>query len=220
MQDMAPRRRRWIAIVLAVALAGAASVFVPAIRTQVLRAAGWTLVIANAPAEPADLIIVAVDADGAGVLEAADLVHEGVATRVAVFADPPDPMDRELIRRGVPYEDRAARSIQQLKALGIEGTEQIPIAVAGTEDEGRVLPDWCDQRGLRSVVIVSSSEHSRRLRRVLHRSMKGRRTKVTVRPARYSTFNADRWWTTRDGIRSAIVELEKLILDLVRHPLS
>jgi len=220
MQDMAPQRLRWIAIVLVVVLAGAASMFVPAIRTQVLRAAGRTLVITNAPAEPADIIVVAIDADGAGVLEAADLVHEGVATRVAVFADPPDPKDREFIRRGVPYEDRAARSIQQLKALGIEGTEQIPIAVAGTEDEGRVLPDWCDRRGFRSVVIVSLSDHSRRLRRVLHRSMKGRRTIVTVRSARYSAFNADRWWATRDGIRSGIVELEKLILDFVRHPVS
>jgi hypothetical protein len=139
---------------------------------------------------------------------------------VAVFADPPDPTDREFIRRRVPYEDRAARSIRQLKALGVEATEQIPIAVAGTEDEGQVLPDWCDQRGFRSVVIVSLSDHSRRLRRVLHRSMKGRRTNVTVRPARYSAFNADQWWVTRDGIRSGIVELEKLILDLVRHPVS
>jgi hypothetical protein len=50
--------------------------------------------------------------------------------------------------------------------------------------------------------------------------MRGRPTKVTVRPARYSTFNADHWWATRDGIRSGIVELEKLLLDLVRHPLS
>lgn len=204
---------------LGVVLAGTASLFVPAIRTPVLRAAGRMLVISNAPVQPADIIVIAVDADGAGVLEAADLVHAGVATRVAVFADPPDSMDRELVRRGIPYEDHAARSIQQLKALGVEAIEQIPIAVAGTEDEGRVLPDWCDKRGFGSIVVVSLSDHSRRLRRVLHRSMKGRQTKVTVRPARYSAFNADRWWATRDGIRSGIVEFEKLILDLLRHPL-
>jgi hypothetical protein len=50
--------------------------------------------------------------------------------------------------------------------------------------------------------------------------MKGHGTKVTVRVARYSAFNPDQWWTTRDGIRSGIVELQKLILDLVRHPIS
>lgn len=220
MQDMAHRRRRWTVIVLAIVMAGAASMWMPAVRLPVLRAAGRALVITAAPAAPADVIVVAVDAGGAGVLEAADLVHEGVATRVAVFADQADPVDREFIRRGIHHEPLAARSIRQLRALGVETTEQIPIAVGGTEDEGRVLPDWCEERGFRSVVIVSLSDHSRRLRRVLDRSMRGRRTKVTVRPARYSTFNADHWWTTRDGIRSGIVELEKLLFDLIRHPLS
>lgn len=217
---MTPWRRRWIVIVLVVVMAAAAGMWIPGIRTPVLRAVGRALVIANAPVEPADIIVIAADAGGAGVLEAADLVHQGVATRVAVFADPPNPMDQEFIRRGVPYEDSAARSIRQLKALGIEAAEQIPTAVAGTEDAGRVLPDWCDQRGFRSVVIVSLSDHSRRLRRVLRRSMTGRQTKITVRPARYSAFNADHWWTTREGIRTGIVEFEKLLLDLVLHPLS
>jgi hypothetical protein len=52
------------------------------------------------------------------VLEAADLVHSGIATRVAVFSDPPDAVDREFIRRGAPYEDVGARSLRQLRSLG------------------------------------------------------------------------------------------------------
>jgi hypothetical protein len=83
----------------------------------------------------ADVIVIAVDADGAGVLEAADLVHSGIATRVAVFADPPDPIDREFIRRGIPYKDAAARSARQLQLLGVTAIEQIP-RVSGTEAEG------------------------------------------------------------------------------------
>ena len=113
------------------------------IRVPILRAAGWALVV-NEPAGPADIIVVAVDAGGAGVLEAADLVHSGIATRVAVFADPPDAVDREFIRRGIPYEDAAARSVRQLRSLGVAAIEQIP-RVAGTEAEGQVLPEWCDQ---------------------------------------------------------------------------
>jgi hypothetical protein len=59
-----------------------------------------------------DTIVVAVDADGAGILEAADLVHQGIASRVAVFADPPDATDREFLRRGVRYHDEAAFSVE------------------------------------------------------------------------------------------------------------
>jgi hypothetical protein len=169
---------------------------------------------------PADIVVIAVDVGSAGVLEAADLVHGGYSTRVAVFADPPDPVDREFMRRGIPYEDAAARSVRQLRLLGVTAIERIPREVAGTEAEAEVLPAWCDQRHFRSIVVVTSTDHSRRLRRVLHRSMKGQRTRVTVRAARYSTFDPDRWWETRGGIRTGIIELQKLLFDVVRHPIS
>ena len=164
--------------------------------------------------------MVSLAADGAGVLEAADLVHRGVARRVAVFADPPDAIDLEFIRRGVPYEDAGARSIRQLKELGVENVEEIPRSVAGSEDEGPVLADWCDQQRLHEVLLVSLSDHSRRLRRVIHRSMKGHQTQITLRTARYSDFDPDRWWQTRGGTRTELEELEKLLLDIVRHPIS
>jgi len=212
-------RPRWILILLVVVLAGALIVSVPGIRGPILRSAGWALV-ASDPVEPADIIVIAVDAGGAGVLEAADLVHAGVAMRVAVFADLSDRVDREFIRRGLPYEDAAARAIRQLQSLGVTLIERIPRAVAGTEAEGEVLPGWCDQHRFRAIVVVSTPDHSRRLRRVLHRSMKNQRTRVMVRPARHSPFDPDRWWETRGGVRTGIIELQKLLLDVIRHPIS
>jgi hypothetical protein len=53
----------------------------------------------------------------------------------------------------------------------------------------------------------------------LRRSM-GHPTRVMVQPARYSIFDRDRWWETRDGVRTEIVELQKLVLEIVLHPLS
>lgn len=219
MRSMIAPRRWWAGSLLIVVLLGVTSIGISAIRRAILRAAGEALV-ANERVEPADVIVVAQDADGAGVLEAADLFHSGVAMRVAVFADPPGTVDREFIRRGIPYEDAAARSERQLRALGVATIDQIPRIEAGTENEGRVLPDWCDEHGFRSVVVVSSSDHSRRLRRVLQRSMKGHQTRVAVRSARYSEFDPDHWWESRGGIRTEIEEFEKLLLDVVRHPIS
>lgn len=210
--------RRALLPLLVVVLAGAATIALPAFRTPILRTAGWALVV-DEPVEPSDVIVVTVDAGAAGVLEAADLVRNGTATRVAVFADSPDATERELARRGAPSESAADRSIRQLRSLGVTTIERIPTPVDGTEDEGRVFQDWCDSR-IHSVVVVTSSDHSRRLRRVLHRAMEGHPTKVMVRFARYSQFDPDRWWRTRAGIRTGIVELQKLLLDLVRHPIS
>ena len=191
-----------------------------AMRRQILGSAGRVLV-ADDPVGRADIIVVAIAADGAGVLEASDLFHAGVADRVAVFEDPPGSVDREFLRRGVPYEDEAARSTRQLHALGVSRVETIPAGfVAGTEAEGDTLPGWAETRGLRSLVVVTTSDHSRRLRRVLRRATALRGPQIAVRSARHSPFDPDSWWTDRGGIRIEIVELQKLLLDIVRHPVS
>jgi hypothetical protein len=221
--SMSSRRPRWAPILGVVALGAAAIVAVPSVREPVLRAAGWALVV-NEPFAPADIIVISIDSAGAGALEAADLVQSGIATRVAVFSDPPTEEDHEFIRRGLPYEDGAERQIRQLKWLGVTDVVRIPRTEAeteaGTEGEGQALPPWCDQHQFRSIVLVTARDHSRRWRRVLDRVMKGHPTRVTVQPARYSKFDPDRWWKTRDGVRTEIIELQKLVLDAVLHPLS
>jgi hypothetical protein len=97
---------------------------------------------------------------------------------------------------------------------------QISKTDAGTEGEGQVLPRWCDQHQFRSIVFVAARDHSRRLRRVLDRVMKGHPTRVTVQPARYSSFDPDRWWETRVGVWTEIGELQKLLLEVVLHSMS
>jgi hypothetical protein len=215
-----PRRRRWARIlVLVAALAAAAILAVPSIRETALRAAGWALVV-NEPIAPSDFIVVSLDSAGAGALEAADLVQSGIATRVAVFTDPPSGEDHEFIRRGLPYEDASARQIRQLRWLGVTDVVQIPRTEDGTTGEGQVFPPWCDQHQFRSIVFVTSRDHSRRVRLLLDRVMKGHATRVIVHPARYSVFDPDRWWQTRDGIRTEIAEFQKLVLEVVLHPIS
>jgi hypothetical protein len=210
--------RRWAPILVLVALAAVAIVAVPAVREAILRAAGWALVL-NEPIAPSDIIVVSLDSAGAGALEAADLVQSGIATRVAVFADPPSGEDYEFIRRGLPYDDFSATQIRQLRSLGVTDVMQIPRSEDGTKGEGEVFPAWCDQHQFGSVVFVTSTDHSRRMRLVLDRVMKGHTTRVAVEPARYSVFDPDRWWETRDGIRIELIEFQKLVLEVVLHPM-
>ena len=217
--SMSSRQPRRAVILVVIALAAAAVAAVPAVWKPVLRAAGWTLVV-NEPVAPADIIVVSLDSGGAGALEAADLVQSGIATRVAVFTDPPSGEDHEFIRRGLPYEDAGARQIRQLGWLGVTDVAQIPRTEAGTEGESQVLPPWCDQHQFRSIVFVTARDHSRRLRRILDRTMKGHPTRVTVRAESYSSFDPDRWWETRGGVRTGIVEMQKLVLDSLLHPTS
>jgi hypothetical protein len=210
--------RRWSRILPVVVLLGL-GLAVRAVPDPLLRTVGSVLVV-DEPIGPADAIVVPQWAGGAGAIDASDLVHSGIARRVVVLPEPPKPSEGELARRGISYQDEAADLIELLRRLGVTDVDRIPTPAGGTEAEGRVLSSWCEQHQLRSVILVSSPDHSRRTRRVLHRSLNGHTTKVVIRSARYSTFDPDRWWETRENIRTAIVELQKLLLDIVHHPIS
>jgi len=211
---------RWLwRIFLAGAVLLALLLALPATRDGLLRAAGWALV-AQDPLTPADVIVVSIDADGEGVLAAADLVHAGLATRVALFPDPPDRTDREFLRRGLPYSNRASIATMQLHALGVASVELIPASVSGTTAEGAALSQWCTRQALRHIIFVSTADHSRRARRMLARSLRGSGTAASVRYSAYSEFDPDNWWRTRRGVRIEIVEAQKLLVDAVLHPFS
>ncbi len=207
-------------IALAICACVTVVIYAPGPRALILRTLGNALV-ADDPVTRADAIVIAIDTDGAGALEAADLFHSKVAPRVAIFVDSSDAtVAEEFSRRGIPYEGGTAPYIRELEALGIKNLERIPGYVAGTTDEGPVLATWCAQQHLQDVVVVSTSDHSRRLRRVLRRHLQGHSTNIQIRSARYSTFKPDQWWQSHGGVRTELEELEKLLLDVLRHPAS
>ena len=212
-------RVRWRRGALAILLVVAIVLAIPALRTPLLRAAGWALVV-DEPVEPVDVIVVPLWAGGAGAIDAADLIRQRIANRVAILLGPEKPVESELARRGIVYQSEKADLLELFRSLGVEHVEVIENSATGTESEGEVLPSWCDQRHFQSIIVVSAPDHSRRVRRVLHRSLRGHSTRAIVRSARFSAFDPDRWWETRDGVRTEIVELEKLLLNLLRHPIS
>ena len=191
---------------------------VPGVRVRILIAAGRALV-ASDPIGPADVIVVPKWTGEAGALEAAELSRNGISPRVAILVGPQTASTEQLIRRGVvsPSEDWITRLI---RTLGVTAVEEIPNVVNGTEAEGEILPEWCDRNYLRTVAVVTTSDHSRRVRRILRRTMKGRGVRIVIVPARYSDFDPDRWWETRNGVRTEVVEAEKLLFDIITHPFS
>ena len=189
---------------------------VPAWRHSLLRAAGWTLVSQDAPAK-ADIIVVSSDSLGAGMLEAADLVKAGFASRVAIFDRQESASQRELIRRGAPFIDLKAFSIQVLRSQGVSDIVLLP-TVVGTVDEGEVLRQWCAANSIHSLLFISVKDHSRRTRRVLERALGPQGVRVLVRYARWSQFDPDSWWQSRNGQRVQITESEKLLVDFLQHP--
>jgi hypothetical protein len=208
---------RWaIGLLGTVTLAVVITAGIPALRHSVLRSAGWALVAEDPPGK-ADIIVISTDALGAGILEASDLFHAGFAPRVAIFDRAPTKVALELGRRGAHSLDLKEFSIQQLHELGIADISVIP-PVVGTVDEGKVLREWCVANSIHSILFVSVPDHSRRTRRVLDRYLAQHGIKVMVRYARVAEFDPNSWWRSRGGQRVELVEAQKLLLDVLRHP--
>lgn len=213
-----PQGRRWTRPALILVLIGAAVMGIPRTRVATLQTLGHALV-ANDPLGSVDAIVISVDAGPSGVLEAADLVRDGVSKTVAVFGEPPGTAEVEFQRRGVPHHDEASRALLALQSLGVANPVRIPTPVDGTTAEGRVLSTWVGERGFRSIVMITTADHARRTRRVLRRALKNQPVTVVIRASRYSDFDPQAWWQTRIGVRTEIIELQKLLLDILSHPL-
>ena len=184
-----------------------------------LRAVG-SILVAEDPVGRTDVVVVGLNTGESGVLEAADLVNQGLAGRVVVLTEPPGEAAAELTRRGLPFDDPGARLLLILRLLGVKRADALRLPDGGTEVSARTLAEWAASQEIHSMILVAEADHSRRFRRVLRRRMAGTSKRVAVRISRYGDFDVDNWWKTRDGVRTAIVELEKLLLEIVRHPLS
>jgi hypothetical protein len=205
-------RRRLRLLLVAVVVIGTSGALTPSIA----RSIGGVLVATDV-LEVADVIIVPGWTHESGALEAADLYKRGIASRVAVLGPAPEPSRQELIRRGVvAIGDPWVVSL--MRRLGVQTIEVIPGYSTGTDADGKLIASWLEQNRVRSAVVVATSEHSRRLRRIMHRALEDKAASVLVVSARFSTYEPDRWWKTRAGVRTTLVELEKLLVDVVTHP--
>jgi hypothetical protein len=206
------RRRRLRLLLVAAAVICASSALTPSIG----RSIGGVLVATDV-LEAAEVIVVPGWTHESGALEAADLYKRRIASRVAVLEPAPVPSRQELIRRGV-VATGDAWVVSLMKRLGVQTIEVIPGYSTGTDADGKLIASWLEQNRLRSAVVIATSEHSRRLRRIMHRALEDKAASVLVVSARFSTYEPDCWWKTRAGVRTTVIELQKLLLDIVTHP--
>lgn len=208
-------RRRGATVIL-LAVLGLTAVATP----WILLALGSALVWEDS-LEAVEAIVIPTWARPSAVLDVLDLLTSGTAARVVVIDVPPSASDKTLLGRGFPLETLTAQTARLVTHTGIQPDRivRLTATVGGTNDEMEMIARWRDQTGIKSVLVLTPADHSRRVNRVLKRTMPAN-IKTIVRSLRFSQFQPDRWWKSRAGLRVGIVELQKLTLDLLAHPLS
>ncbi len=176
--------------------------------------AGTWLVAEDAFAR-ADMALVLSGGEIPRTLAARDLYRQGRVARIVVIPEPPPPYADELIRLGLQARDQPSWSERILVASGVprERVSVFPHPINGTIHEALELRRFLSDRGISSVVLVTSRLSSRRARFIFRRVLKPTPMIVWSFPTPYDGSTAERWWSQPRSALHVVTEYEKFLVN-------
>lgn len=173
------------------------------------RLGSWLVV--QDPLAKSDAIIVLGGTMYERQLEAVDLYTEGWAPRIYLFREVIDWGELALLERGIAYTTVVDLQIDAMLRLGIpRDAIRILDRAGSTSEEADFVRRLATSEKLSRVIIVSSKQHTRRVRLVMRRKLAGTGAEVVVRPSRYDRSNVEQWWTRRATLRFTLFETQRL----------
>lgn len=202
-----------VAAVLA-ALGAAAYAF----REPLLRGIGQQLVYADVPVE-SDAIVVLAGGVFDREMQAAELYQAGYAPLVVLTREQEPRVVGLLRARGVRLETSLEMRRRVLTELGVpvDRVHVIDTVVRSTFDEARAARRWGEARGVRRLMVVTSSFHTARSRYVFLNVFTGSPVALTFVPAAHSEFQPDHWWVRRETLRDGLIEWQKTLFYRLRY---
>jgi uncharacterized SAM-binding protein YcdF (DUF218 family) len=195
-----PRARRLVAAALVV---GALAVVAHA---PVLRLIGRALVVED-PLAQADAIVVIAGGTPAREKAAATLHREGLAPDVVLSNQFTPERVRDLIALGARRFDYQgeARIVLEKRGVPSQAIVALPAPVKTTEAELKVVGEAARARGWRRVILVTSPQHSRRVKLVWSREAPSGIEGV-VRVVQEDNFLESDWWRKRRQAEAVLHE--------------
>jgi uncharacterized SAM-binding protein YcdF (DUF218 family) len=199
-----PRARRRLAVT--VLLAAALVVLAVTAHLPALRLIGRALVVEDGLA-PADAVVIVAGGIPTREATAAGLYHRGWAPLVVLSNDFTPDRVRQLIALGARRLDYQGESRLVLEKHGVpqEAIVALSVPVKTTEAELRLVADAARARGWRRIILVTSPQHSRRVKLVWTREAPGSIEGV-IALAKEDDFPGDGWWRKRRQAEAVLHE--------------
>jgi len=178
------------------------------------RYAGAWLVKEDLPVH-ADAMVLLMGSFPERVLQAADIYHEGITDRLIIVYESMGAY-RALEERGAFVIRTTGQARDAAVALGMPDSciTMLPGDARSTLDEAMAVRDYLAERpAMDTLILVSSPPHMRRAYMIFKTVM--RRSDINAyigcSPARYSSFNADRWWRRKEDTQYVLSEWVKIL---------
>ncbi len=190
-------------------------------HAQILTALGSYLIVAHPP-EESDLIVCMGGDNIERGLAAADLYTEGLGPWILISEQRlPDGYEM-LEEKGIRYPLEADLLEMLFVDLGIP-EQAIIRSVSGIDnswEEASRVREEVVERGLKSIILVTSPTHSRRAWLIFKKIFEGSDVRVLSFPSPYSGFKAEEWWKERKYLRDVLLEYQKLVYYTLKHHIS
>ncbi|OLC13016.1 MAG: hypothetical protein AUH29_14095 [Candidatus Rokubacteria bacterium 13_1_40CM_69_27] len=181
-----------------------------------VRAVGPFLVVADR-LEPSDAIIVLEGGTPAREVEAAVLYRRELAPVVVLaLARDPFPVARQLAGEPI-LQERAARALEYA-GVPRHAIVRLERQAENTAQELQVDFEHARARGFRRVILVTSPQHTRRVR-VIWNARYQARIPALVHPTLYEPFVPGRWWRSRRSLEEGLHELVAIAHFFIGSPL-
>lgn len=178
----------------------------------ILAQLGKYLVVEHPPLK-SDLIVCLAGGDVERGIASADLFSQGLSEKVFIARERA-PEGLEILRqKGVAYPESVDRVVMILGSLGVPESAVIrgQRPVDSTFEEAETVATLAKEKGYRSLILVTSPTHSRRVWSTFRKAIPDENVRITVVTTPYSGFRAEDWWKTRRYVREVIMEYQKLI---------
>jgi uncharacterized SAM-binding protein YcdF (DUF218 family) len=197
-------RSRRLAVAAAAALAALLVVLV-VLHAPILRSIGGWLFVEDRLA-PADAIVVLAGGTPFREATAAALLKAGWAPRIIISQPYMRAELRELLRLGIRPLDLQAEARRALGTYGVrpEQIHAITETSRTTEPELQLVRATAVRLGYRRLILVTSPEHTRRVRMIWAALDRGAPAAIVV-PAE-DPFPFEDWWRRRRAIESVLHE--------------
>jgi uncharacterized SAM-binding protein YcdF (DUF218 family) len=176
-----------------------------------LRYSASAVIIESKP-KKADAIVLLAGGEPGRAWGAADVYKRKMASYIMLTQEPVGEDILELRQYGLELMTNTERSKRILLAMGVPENAIIPVepAVDDTFEELTRVRDFAQEKGWKSLIIVTSNYHTRRSRLVA-RYILGSDIDFTVIGSEHGGLNRDAWWQTSENIRTFLIEFEKLV---------
>ena len=163
----------------------------------------------------ADAIVLLMGSIPDRVLQTERLYKQGLGRQILLVEENMEGF-HDLRKRGSPIVSNTDQCYNALVYLGIkeEFINILPGSARSTIQEALIIKDFIKSNpSVDTLILVSSPSHTRRASMIFSKILKHYEVPVVIytSPGEKSTFNAARWWKSREDIQYVLTEYVKIL---------